>query len=156
MIAFVISTNRNRDIELATVRTPRALRTAARHGRDRPLASHPGLVHTSQMTLAAAWVRQVSTLRQLVVIADSRGTGGEVWDWCPKVIPLPRPATIGAVAGDLALGYAYLIQAVSATALDEGNRSGRVDIGNFATQVDRLLKPARSPLHLTDLPHDGD
>jgi hypothetical protein len=108
------------------------------------------------MTLVATWVRQVATLQQLVVISDSRATGGEVWDWCPKVLPLPRPATIAAVAGDLSLAYAYLVQAMSATILETGNRTGRVDIGNFVAQIDRLLKPARSSDHLTDLPPVGD
>jgi hypothetical protein len=108
------------------------------------------------VTLVAAWVREVSTLRQLVVVSDSRATGGEVWDWCPKVLPLPRPSTIAAVAGDLSLAYAYLVQVLSATTLETGNRNGRVDIRNFVAQVERLLKPARSSSHLTDLPSSGD
>jgi hypothetical protein len=111
---------------------------------------------TLPITLVATWIREVSTLRQLVVVSDSRATGGEVWDWCPKVLPLPRPSTIAAVAGDLGVSYAYLVQAVSATMLETGNRTGRVDLGNFVAQIERLLKPARSQEHLTDLTPAGD
>ena len=42
------------------------------------------------MTLVAVWVRQNSTLRELVAVADSRISGGESWDKCPKLLPLPR------------------------------------------------------------------
>ncbi len=108
------------------------------------------------MTLVAVWVREVATLRQLVVVSDSRATGGEVWDWCPKVLPLPRPSTIAAVAGDLSVSYAFLLQAVSATTLETGNRNGRVDLGNFVAQIERLLRQARSPQHFADLPPVGD
>jgi hypothetical protein len=104
------------------------------------------------VTLIAAWVRQVSKIQQLVVISDSRVGGGERWDWAPKVLVLPRPATVGAVAGDMTIAYAYLLQAVSMTSLETGLGSGRVDIGNFVRQMERVLIPSRVSGVLSDLP----
>ena len=71
------------------------------------------------MKLVAAWVRSSKTLRQLVVVSDS--LGGEVWDWCPKVAALGRPATIAAVAGDLVLGVRVLTADDGRGGLETGN-----------------------------------
>jgi len=80
------------------------------------------------VTLVAIWVRQSSTISELVAISDSRLSGGESWDRCPKLAPLPRPATAIAMSGDATTAYAFLIQAMNACLLLDGNEAGRADI----------------------------
>jgi hypothetical protein len=102
------------------------------------------------MTLVAAWVQRNATLRQLVIAADSRITGGESWEACPKVIPLPRPGTVIAMSGDAVEAYAFLIQAINTCYLHDGNLSGRSDIGYLAKKLRDVYVDIRR--HVRDLP----
>lgn len=96
------------------------------------------------MTLVAVWIRQNDTLRELVAIADSRLSGGESWDKCPKLMPLPRPATAIAMSGDATAAYAFLIQATNLCLLLDGNRSGRTDIGYLARKLNDVYADSRT------------
>ncbi len=107
------------------------------------------------VTVVACWVRRSKSVSQLVMVSDSRATGFGIWDWCPKVLPLPRPATLIALAGDLEVAYAIYGQAVNASGLLEGNVTGRVDIGNLAEQVRRMLLDSRS-VYVDDEPTGAD
>lgn len=105
------------------------------------------------MTLVAAWLRQNSTLRELVVASDSRIRGGEAWDACPKIMPLPRPATIMAMSGDATEAYAFLVQALNACHILSGNISGQTDIGYFAKKLRDIYADSRT--HVSDLDSTG-
>ncbi|CDO06791.1 hypothetical protein C1S82_31515 [Mycolicibacterium cosmeticum] len=96
------------------------------------------------MTLVAVWVRQNETLRELVAVADSRLSGGESWDKCPKLMPLPRPATAIAMSGEATAAYAFLIQATNLCLLLDGNRSGRTDIGYLARKLADVYADSRA------------
>ncbi|QQQ75479.1 hypothetical protein IOD16_30990 [Saccharothrix sp. 6-C] len=102
------------------------------------------------MTLVAAWVQRHATLRQLVIASDSRITGGESWEACPKVVPLPRPGTVIAMSGDAVEAYAFLIQAINTCNLLDGNQSGRTDIGYLAKKLRDVYADIRR--HVRDLP----
>jgi hypothetical protein len=69
------------------------------------------------MTLVAAWVRQNSTLKELIVAAVSRISGGGAWDACPKIVALPRPATVMAMSGWAVEAYAFMLQAINTCTL---------------------------------------
>lgn len=106
------------------------------------------------MTLVAVWIRQNHTLRELVAIADSRISGGESWDKCPKLLPLPRPATAIAMSGDATAAYAFLIQATNLCLLLDGNQSGRTDIAYLARKLCDVYSDSRADVG--DLPVGSD
>ena len=102
------------------------------------------------MTLVAVWVRRNATLSELVAISDSRLSGGESWDRCPKLVPHPRPATAIAMSGDATAAYAFLLQATNACLLLDGNEVGRTDIRYLARKLRDLY--AESRREVGDLP----
>lgn len=102
------------------------------------------------MTLVAIWARRNSTLSELVAISDSRLSGGESWDRCPKLVPLPRPATAIAMSGDATTAYAFLLQAMNACLLLDGNEAGRTDIQYLARKLRDLYADSRR--EVGDLP----
>jgi hypothetical protein len=102
------------------------------------------------MTLVAAWVRRNSNLHELVVASDSRLGGGESWDACPKIVQLPRPATVMAMSGDATEAYAFLLQAINTCSLLDGNKTGRTDLGYLARKLRDVYADIRS--HVSDLP----
>lgn len=102
------------------------------------------------MTLVAVWIRKNSTLKELVFASDSRLSGGESWDACPKVMPLPRPATALAMSGDAAEAYAFLLQGLNTCGLLDGHQIGRTDIGGFAKDLKEVFQDSRR--YVSDLP----
>lgn len=103
------------------------------------------------MTLVAAWLRQNSNLRELVVASDSRLSGGESWDVCPKLVALPRPATVMAMSGDATEAYTFLLHAINTCALLEGTKSGRTDLKYLAQKLRVAYADLRN--HVGDLPN---
>lgn len=105
------------------------------------------------MTLVAAWLRQNKTLRELVIASDSRISGSESWDACPKLMPLPRPATLMAMSGDAVEAYAFLIQAINTCRLLNGHETGQTDIAYLARKLRDVYGDSRR--HVTDLDSGG-
>lgn len=62
------------------------------------------------MTLCAAWVRTVGNVQELLFASDSRLSGGEQWDGCPKMLPLPRRDCLVAFAGSTLRSYPLMLQ----------------------------------------------
>ncbi|WP_156357243.1 hypothetical protein [Frigoribacterium sp. Leaf263] len=106
------------------------------------------------MTLVALWVRRNATLSELVAVSDSRLSGGESWDRCPKLVPLPRPATAIAMSGDATTAYAFLLQAMNACLLLDGNEAGRTDIRYLARKLRDAYADSRRDV--SDLPTGQD
>ncbi|WP_455836934.1 hypothetical protein [Pseudarthrobacter siccitolerans] len=102
------------------------------------------------MTLVAVWIRKNATLKELVFASDSRLSGGESWDACPKVVQLPRPATALAMSGDATEAYAFLLQGLNTCGLLDGHQIGRTDIGGFAKDLKEVFQDSRR--HVSDLP----
>ncbi len=102
------------------------------------------------MTLIAIWIRRNSTLEELVIAADSRISGGESWDSCPKIVPLPHPGTAMIMSGDAEEAYAFLIHAINTCHLLDGHIAGRTDIRYLARELKRVYNDNRE--HVTDLP----
>lgn len=95
------------------------------------------------MTLVVAWIRKNKTLYELVVASDSRLSGGESWDACPKLVPLPCPATLMAMSGDATPAYAFLLHAISTSTLLDGIQVGRTDIGYLARKLGNAFGEVR-------------
>lgn len=102
------------------------------------------------MTLVALWIRRNRNLHELVMAADSRIAGGESWDSCPKLMPLPRPATMIAMSGDAVEAYSFVIQAINTCSLLDGHLVGRTDIGSLAKSLKGAYGDSRR--HVKDLP----
>lgn len=109
--------------------------------------------NVKSMTLVSAWIRRNSSLHELVVVSDSRLSGGESWNACPKLIPLPRPGAMVAMSGDATPAYAFLLHAINTCNLLDGNKSGRTDIGYLANKLFDVYSDSRS--HVTDLPRSS-
>lgn len=88
--------------------------------------------------------------------SDSRVTGGERWDWSPKVLSLPRPGTVAAVAGTMGTAYAYLAQAIWTAQTQVGSADGRIGLSGYAAQVQSAIVQARQEPALTELPNGED
>jgi hypothetical protein len=104
------------------------------------------------MTLVVAWLRKNGTLHELVIASDSRISGGESWDSCPKIVLLARPATAIAMSGQATEAYAFLLHAVNTCSLLEGNKTGRIDLGYFANKLRDTYADLRN--HVKDLPNN--
>jgi hypothetical protein len=102
------------------------------------------------VTLIAVWLRRNATLRELVIASDSRISGGESWDSCPKVIPLPRPATAIAMSGHATTAYSFLIHALNTCYMLDGHLVGRTDVRYLANELREVFDDNRK--HVQDLP----
>lgn len=62
------------------------------------------------MTVAIAWVATRSDKRQdLYMASDSRTSGGQVFDACPKIQLLPRGDCAICFAGDVSMTYSLML-----------------------------------------------
>ena len=66
------------------------------------------------MTLGMARVRNLSSIRELVVASDSRLSGGQFWDANPKIMLLPRTDCVLSFAGQTYNAYPLMLQAANA------------------------------------------
>lgn len=88
------------------------------------------------MTIGAAWISGSSESQQLWFATDSRLSGdGNIWDDCPKIMPLPRRDAIAAFSGDTAQAYPLMLQCSNA-------------INGFSSASDGTLEFFRVVAHL--------
>lgn len=86
------------------------------------------------MTLAMAWVgTRKDGLTHLYIASDSRTRGGMVFDYCPKILTLPRSDCAICFAGDTAATYPLMLQLANAISLHLPAKERSLDI--------RTLKP---------------
>jgi hypothetical protein len=102
------------------------------------------------VTLVTCWVRRNRTVREVVVAADSRVSGGESWDSCPKIVVLPRPSTVMAMSGEVGDSHTFVVHAINSCHLLDGHTVGRTDIRYLANQLHRVFDDNRK--HVGDLP----
>lgn len=62
------------------------------------------------MTIAISWVRKVQNYEQLVFVSDSRISGGESFDGCPKILRFARTDCAVAFAGVAAHAFPMMEQ----------------------------------------------
>lgn len=102
------------------------------------------------MTLSVAWIRRVGDVEELVFASDSRLRGGEAWDCCPKIIPMPRSDCLVAFSGSTWRAYPLALQLANAIELFPGSRRRRKDISDLRTHSLQVFEQMMSLLH--DLP----
>jgi len=87
------------------------------------------------MTLVVCWERLgKGGTPELVVAADSRLSGGERWDACPKIFGTGRPDSVIAFAGETQRAYPILLSVVAGISSYASSATAATDIGDVATQ----------------------
>lgn len=102
------------------------------------------------MTLSLAWVRRVGDAHELVFASDSRLSGGQSWDGCPKIITLPRGDSMIAFAGDTLAAYPLILQFRNWVEFDARARSRERDVSEIKKRMRTMFMDMRR--HITDLP----
>jgi len=80
------------------------------------------------MTLCAAWIRKNGTEEELVMVTDSRLTGGESWDNGVKLFELPRQDCLLCFAGATARAYPLILNLISTIKFDQNLSNTHTDI----------------------------
>lgn len=91
------------------------------------------------MTAVVCWERAVGPLTELVVAADSRLSGGEEWDSCPKLFNLGRSDAVLAFAGHTERAYPMVLQAISMIGAYGGHDRRQLDVPALGGQLCRVL-----------------
>jgi hypothetical protein len=95
------------------------------------------------MTLTAAWYRNAGTMSELVMASDSRLSGGQRWDGCPKILALPRSDCLVSFAGDTQAAYPMMLQLSNTIAFYPPSRERRLDINHLRGHTLRLFNQMR-------------
>lgn len=80
------------------------------------------------MTFSATWVRAVGDTQELLFAADSRLSGGETWDRCPKIFRLPRTDCLIAFSGGTSYAFPMLLQLINSIGSYRPSTRREVDI----------------------------
>lgn len=92
------------------------------------------------MTVGLAWVGVFRDGRQhLYMASDSRLTGGQRLDVCPKIITLPRSDCALCFAGDTAAAYPLMIQLANAIQAHEPARERSLDLARLKDHLLRVF-----------------
>ena len=91
------------------------------------------------MTAVICWERQVGPLTELVIASDSRLSGGETWDACPKLFNIGRPDAVLAFAGDTHRAYPFVLQVLSTIASYRGSQRRSLDITQLTPHLVQVL-----------------
>lgn len=112
------------------------------------------------MTIAAAWLAQRADGREhLYIASDSRLSGGQRLDACPKILTLPRSDCALCFAGDTAATYPLMIQMAYAISAHEPARERSLDIARVKANLIRVFSDLVA--RITDAarpfqPHDAE
>jgi hypothetical protein len=96
------------------------------------------------MTLGMAWVRSIGGIRELIVISDSRLSGGQFWDANPKIMLLPRSDCVISFAGNTNAAYPLMLQAYNAIIMFEAASNRRLDVPHLKGHLVRVFNRAIS------------
>lgn len=102
------------------------------------------------MTLTATWVRTVGTTHELVFASDSRLSGGETWDRCPKIFKLPRTDALMAFSGYTWYAFPLVLQLQNAIASHGPSSNRSSDLAKAKGHALRIFNEMYSDLR--DLP----
>jgi hypothetical protein len=92
------------------------------------------------MTIGIAWIGTRRDGREYLYIAsDSRVTGGQRLDCCPKIITLPRSDCAICFAGDTGTAYPLMMQIANAIAAHQPARERSLDIARLKVHLLRVF-----------------
>ena len=105
-----------------------------------------------RMTLAIAWVRNVSHTTELIIAADSRLRSIGHWDGCPKMFALGRSDAAFCFAGNTMHAYPMMLQAKSAVEMFPKARTRGLDLCDLKGHIVRVMNGMRagSQMQLAD------
>lgn len=106
--------------------------------------------HMAIMTLSMAWIRTVGTAHELVFASDSRLSGGQAWDGCPKILTLARGDSLIAFAGDTLAAYPLMLQFRNWVESDPRARTRERDISELKKRMRLMFMDMRA--HISALP----
>lgn len=95
------------------------------------------------MTLGMAWVRNLGSIRELVVASDSRLSGGQFWDANPKIMLLPRTDCVLSFAGSTFDAYPLMLQAFNAIETFTKLKSRATDLADLKGHLLRVFNRSR-------------
>lgn len=104
------------------------------------------------MTLGIAWLRRVGSVRELVVVSDSRLSGGQFWDGNPKILLLPRSDAVISFAGHTYDAYPLMLQAYNAILMHRPAENRSMDICDLKGHLIRMFNNTRE--FITGLPRN--
>lgn len=91
------------------------------------------------MTAVVCWERKVAPLTELVFASDSRTTGGEFWDACPKLFNIGRSDVVMAFAGNTFRAYPFTLQALATVASYRASERRSLDVSQLASHLQRAM-----------------
>jgi hypothetical protein len=92
------------------------------------------------MTIGAAWIAGSRESQQLWFATDSRLSGdGNIWDDCPKIMPLPRRDAVMAFSGDTGQAYPLLLQCSNAIGSYSAASDGTLEFFQVAAHLQRVI-----------------
>ncbi|MFO0641543.1 MAG: hypothetical protein U0183_20135 [Polyangiaceae bacterium] len=92
------------------------------------------------MTVLIAWTRSLGTYEELLFCSDSRNRGdGRVFDYCPKLMLLPRSDCVVGYAGYTGNAYPLMLQLANAISAFEPARERIMDVGKLVTHLLKVL-----------------
>lgn len=103
------------------------------------------------MTLTMAWIRNVAAQEELIFASDSRLSGGEDWDCCPKILLLPRGDCLLAFAGETRDAYPLMLQFRNWLDIHPKAKSRALDVNDLKKRMRLVFNDMR--LFITDLPN---
>lgn len=95
------------------------------------------------MTLGMAWVRNLGTIRELVVASDSRLSSGQFWDANAKIMLLPRTDCVLSFAGDTSDAYPLMLQAFNAIEIFPRMKKRAIDLSDLKGHPLRVFNRSR-------------
>jgi hypothetical protein len=95
------------------------------------------------MTLGMAWVRNLGSVRELVVASDSRLSGGQFWDANPKIVLLPRTDCVLSFAGKTYDAYPLMLQAFNAIETFTKLKTRATDLADLKGHLLRVFNRSR-------------
>jgi hypothetical protein len=91
------------------------------------------------MTIGAAWIRSGAYGEELWLASDSRLTGdGNIWDACPKLLPLPRRDAVAGFSGSTAQAYPLLLQLANAIASYYAAADGSLEFFKMLSHLEHV------------------
>ncbi len=101
------------------------------------------------MTLCMAWIRKDGQEEELVMVTDSRLTGGESWDSGVKLFELPRVDCLLCFAGATSRAYPLILNSISSIKFDSNLASPHTDIHDVLEYLIELFSTLVSEIKET-------
>ena len=91
------------------------------------------------MTIGTAWIRTGPNGEELWVASDSRlGGDGNIWDTCPKLMPLPRRDAVAGFSGSTGQAYPLLLQLANAIGAYHAAADGTLEFFELLSHLEHV------------------